>query len=497
MKNHWLSVLSAGLLALLQSILPLAQAGTVEFTYTGQIQTWTVPTTGNYLIRAFGASGGNSNGGAAGGAGARVIGDFALAAGEVLQIAVGGQGGSPGYSGGGGGGGSFIVGPGNIPLLIAGGGGGGGGGSKGADGGGALSGPSGGGGLSLSGGGGGGNGGNSGGSYPSLGGGLGGIGRGGIGGGGTGGSGGFGGGGGGGGNDGYILHTGGGNSGGGGGGGGWSGGGGGSSGFNGGLICFNGCQYMPATTAYGGSGGGSYNAGTNPILQASIHIGDGLVMISSEGSAVGDPHFTTYSGQHFDFQEVGEFMLTRSTLPDNPFQVQIRTDRLSEGSAAATWIMEAAAQVGGHRVTFDVDRAQGGGSLVWVDGQPVSLSEGNPLVLDGGTVMRLSPQLYRVLWDNGEVLTVTDNGKYLDVSTALSPLDLPGSMEGLLGGGGWSGDAHLAGGVDASLANALRVTAANSLFDAAIPEPSSTALLVLGLLGLGRVRRHKNSQMPS
>jgi len=43
----------------------------------------------------------------------------------------------------------------------------------------------------------------------------------------------------------------------------------------------------------------------------------------------------------------------------------------------------------------------------------------------------------------------------------------------------------------------LRVTAANSLFDAAIPEPSSTALLVLGLLGLGRVRRHKNSQMPS
>jgi len=216
-------------------------------------------------------------------------------------------------------------------------------------------------------------------------------------------------------------------------------------------------------------------------------------MISSEGSAVGDPHFTTYSGQHFDFQEVGEFMLTRSTLVDNPFQVQIRTATLSEGSAA-TWIMEAAAQVSGHRVTFDVDRAQGGGSLVWVDGQPVSLSEGNPLVLDGGTIIRLSPKVYRVLWDNGEVLTVTDNGNYLDVSTALSPLDLPGSMEGLLGGGGWSGDAHLVGGVDASLANALRVTAANSLFDAAIPEPSSTALLVLGLLGLTMVRRRRNSQ---
>ena len=111
------------LLALSASI-GAAAAAPITFGYTGSLQTFTVPTTGLYNILAFGADGGNGAKGAVGGGiGAEVGGDFSLTAGEMLQIAVGGAGGS-GTVGGGGGGGSFVVGPGSTPLVIAGGGGG-------------------------------------------------------------------------------------------------------------------------------------------------------------------------------------------------------------------------------------------------------------------------------------------------------------------------------------------------------------------------------------
>src|SRR5271169_352822 len=112
----------------------VARAVPFDFTYTGSLVTFTVPTTDTYQILAFGAQGGNATSGSLigiGGQGAEIGGDFSLSVGEVLQIAVGGAGSDNvggGISGGvgGGGGGTFVVGPGNTPLVIAGGGGGGG-----------------------------------------------------------------------------------------------------------------------------------------------------------------------------------------------------------------------------------------------------------------------------------------------------------------------------------------------------------------------------------
>ena len=99
----------------------VARATPFNFTYTGSLVTFTVPTTDTYQILAFGAQGG---GGpllfGAGGLGAEIGGDFSLTVGEILQIAVGGAGMTG--EGGGGGGGSFVVGQGNMPLVIAGGG---------------------------------------------------------------------------------------------------------------------------------------------------------------------------------------------------------------------------------------------------------------------------------------------------------------------------------------------------------------------------------------
>ncbi len=99
-------------------------AGTV--TVTGGIQYWTVPSTGAYKIKALGAQGGGANGGL----GASIEGEFNLVGGQVIRILVGQQGITQAgqLNSVGGGGGSFVL---LNPaatladiLVIAGGGGG-------------------------------------------------------------------------------------------------------------------------------------------------------------------------------------------------------------------------------------------------------------------------------------------------------------------------------------------------------------------------------------
>lgn len=106
---------------------PSGWTGTYLNMTTNGIQRWTVPSGGSYRIDAYGAQGGN--GGATGGLGARIMGDFTLTTGEVIQILVGQQGQtgthSQGGSNAGGGGGTFVIRADNSILLIAGGGGGG------------------------------------------------------------------------------------------------------------------------------------------------------------------------------------------------------------------------------------------------------------------------------------------------------------------------------------------------------------------------------------
>lgn len=98
------------------------------------IQQWTVPQTGNYVIEALGASGGNGTNGTLprawriGGLGARIKGVLFLNRGQTLKILVG-QKGQPAMdqnpNPGNGGGGSFVTLLDNTPLIVAGGGGGG------------------------------------------------------------------------------------------------------------------------------------------------------------------------------------------------------------------------------------------------------------------------------------------------------------------------------------------------------------------------------------
>jgi hypothetical protein len=196
----------------------------------------------------------------------------------------------------------------------------------------------------------------------------------------------------------------------------------------------------------------------------------------------GDPHFTTYSGVNYNFQEIGDFLLGRSTVASDQFDVEIRTKPWNNGTSL---IESAAATLCNHRVIFDVDRAGAGSSLVWLDGSPISLSVGGSgLALGACKIFESSSMQYHVVWDTDETLDVTDYGTWLAVSSQLSSIDGPGSVDGLL-----------ASEIDP---DRWRVTGTGLLFDP-IPEPSSLALLSIGigLIGPAIVRRRVTSLKPS
>ena len=148
------------------------------------------------------------------------------------------------------------------------------------------------------------------------------------------------------------------------------------------------------------------------------------------GVAQGDVHIVTYEGLHYDFQADGDYVLTRSTVPGDNFQIQIATAP-DPADGAVSFTTEAAAQVGSNVVTFAIGRE----TTVWVDGTPDTAltAAGQVQTLDGGRLTEVSPGKFQLTWATGETAAITDGGSHLDTSVALDASVGRGTMQGLLG----------------------------------------------------------------
>ncbi len=208
---------------------------------------------------------------------------------------------------------------------------------------------------------------------------------------------------------------------------------------------------------------------------------DGLGGSNVTAGGWGDVHMTTFDGLHYDLQSTGDFVAVRSTN-GNPWQIQIRTASVPGATSITT---ELAAQLGDTRVTFAVGRD----SAVYIDGvADTTLQSGGVQNFAGGSLARLSADTWRLSWNSGEQVTVSDHGLSLDWSVGLGANDGRGSVQGLLGtDSGWARDFQLpngsylqppmSDGMLGSFADAWRVSPAASLFDdMSVPAMPATAL---------------------
>ena len=141
---------------------------------------------------------------------------------------------------------------------------------------------------------------------------------------------------------------------------------------------------------------------------------------------IGDVHIVASNGAIYDFNAEGEYVLAAATQPGDSFDVQVRLQSFNN-SPYASVVTQVGAQVGTDRVTFDINRA----SPVWIDGTAAAIPTVGSIELNGGVLTQVSADSYRISWNTGEVLNVTDDGTFLNAAIAPGPNNDVGSLVGL------------------------------------------------------------------
>ena len=230
---------------------------------------------------------------------------------------------------------------------------------------------------------------------------------------------------------------------------------------------------------------------TNPVFSTRSDGNGGTLVLLAGGT--GDVHMVCFDGLRYDFQAVGDFVAVQSSDAGNLWQVQIRTESFPGATSITT---ELAAMIGDARISFAVGRD----NLVHVDGTAdAGLQAGGVQGFAGGSLARLSANVYQLSWIAGRTVTITDRGDYLDWAVGLGSQDGPGSIKGLLGSNsGWTTDFQLPDGTvlhqpsDAEIlgvfADAWRVAPGASILGdepimAATPGARATAALVQAISG--------------
>lgn len=154
-----------------------------------------------------------------------------------------------------------------------------------------------------------------------------------------------------------------------------------------------------------------------------------------QGSSWGDPHLTTFDGQRFDHQAMGEFVLTRTK--NRQFEIQVREAPYKAIKTAAI-NTAAAIKVGNTRVALYADGFPDDQTSIplRIDGKPVDL-QGTQNLPGGGSITRTGNLDWAVQWPTGEQATfhIRGEGKgstMVEITPGVTDNDR-GQLEGLLG----------------------------------------------------------------
>ncbi|WP_405804885.1 VWD domain-containing protein [Streptomyces sp. NBC_00210] len=191
----------------------------------------------------------------------------------------------------------------------------------------------------------------------------------------------------------------------------------------------------------------------------------------------GDPHLTTFDGLFYDFQSVGEFVLTRTSAREPGIRHLDIQGRLSPlpGLTTVSLFSAVAADVGGDRVGVYLEHS---GAVLRVDGKAVVASSGVRALPHGGEIEQRGPDTVEIRWPDRSVLLVEAVGtSSLTVSIYLADAR-KAAVEGLFGnddgrtdndlvvhGGPTLGTTPAPEALHSTYADSWRVTQSQSLFD--------------------------------
>jgi hypothetical protein len=143
-----------------------------------------------------------------------------------------------------------------------------------------------------------------------------------------------------------------------------------------------------------------------------------------------DVHISTLDRLRYDFQAAGEFVLYETQSQDHV--VQIRTEPYGTHVTVNTAV---AMRVAGD--TIAIHRRPE--LLVAINGDPVSLVEGEVRELPGGGRIKRNKYRFSIIWPDRSVVQARLHGKHLDVGTRVADVHA-GQMSGLVGN--FDGDPH-------------------------------------------------------
>ncbi|MFM6207600.1 VWD domain-containing protein, partial [Planktothrix sp.] len=219
------------------------------------------------------------------------------------------------------------------------------------------------------------------------------------------------------------------------------------------LLCILGLSFLQDTNWYSSNKANAFTTlveTERSVTQQNNKIAQGILIqeddeppptptprpqvVPGGGGSHGDPHLITLDGQKYDYQAVGEFVLTRTK--NRQFEIQVRQAPFKNINTAAINAAVAMkvgdARVGIYATGFPDDQTK---IPLRIDGKPVEL-KGTQNLAGGGSITQNGGTSWTVQWPTGEVANfeIADPGgsPMIDLSTGVTEND-QGQLEGLLG----------------------------------------------------------------